>query len=143
MSIQPIPSTFQLVDAEGRYTPEFKRYLDALLSRVGGVSGGSLSQLTDGATIVWDVEKYSVAFVVLAGNRTLAVANQVRGNLIPYRLIVAQDNVGGRTLSWGGFVMFSGGVPITVTSAANARDEFLFTSDGSKLTLVGGAQNVS
>lgn len=142
-SIQPVPQTFRLVTDEGFYTPEFKRYLDQVLARIGGITGGTYQALTDGATIAWDVDQKPVAFVVLGGNRTLAnPTNMVAGNLFPYRLTVIQDATGGRSLTWGGAYKFAGGLAPSLASAANAVSEFWFSSDGTNMRLIAGALDI-
>lgn len=139
-ALLPIPQNFRLVTDDGYYTPEFKRYLDGLLGRVGGVFGGGLRALTDGPSVSWDLDIAPVAALTLGGNRTLLDAtNQVAGNFTPYRLTVVQDTTGGRTLTWGSTYRFAGGVPPTLSSAPNAVDEFWFASDGTNLKLIASA----
>ena len=139
-AIFPLPQGFPLVGPEGRYTKEFKAYLDLLLGRVGGIKGDTYAALTDGPSVAWDLDRAPTAVLVLGGNRTLASpTNQVAGYVYGYRLTVVQDATGGRTLAWGGAFKFPGGAAPTLTAAANAVDEFTFTSDGTNMKLVGGA----
>lgn len=139
-NIFPLPNNFPLVTQGGQYTKEFKNYLDMLLARIGGLTGGVYGRLTDGPSITWDLDRFQNAVVVLGGNRTLAnPTNQVAGFIYGYRLTVVQDGTGGRLLTWGSVFKFPGGTPPTLTSAANGVDEFLFTSDGTNMKLVGGA----
>lgn len=137
--ITPLTQAFPIVDANGNFTPESKRFLDALLNRAGWITGGKIGQLEDAPTVVWDVDRYPHAVVVLGGNRTLAdPVNAVAGSLWTYKLTVVQDSVGGRTLGWGGAYKFAGGVPVVVSTAANAVDEFWFSYDGSNMKLIAG-----
>lgn len=139
-NIFPVPQNFRLVNDGGYATPEFKRYMDDLLARSGGIPGGSYQQLTDAPTVTWPLDLKPVAVVVLGGNRTLAdPTGTVAGNFTPYRLTVIQDATGGRTLTWGGAYRFAGGTPPTLSTAANAVDEFWFSSDGTNMKLVAGA----
>lgn len=143
-TIYPVNQNFPLVDERGTCTQESKRYLDQLLARVGGTNGGSLQPLTDAPVIAWDADRQPVAAVVLGGNRLLALpTNLVAGNLYPYRLTVAQDGVGGRTLSWATGYRFPGGTPPTLPTGANRISEFWFSSDGTTMNLITGALNLS
>jgi hypothetical protein len=135
-SIFPIPQTFKLVDDQGYATVEFKRFLDQLLARAGGVSGGTYAQLPDAASIVWDLEQKPVAVLVLGGNRTLTPTNLVAG--LVYRLTVVQDATGNRLIAWGSAFKFPGGTAPTLSAAANAVDEFWFPCDGTNLKLMVG-----
>jgi hypothetical protein len=142
-SIQPIPQNFRLVDDNGYPTVEFKTYLDAILRRMGGITGGSYQSLTDAATITWDVDQKPNAIVVLGGNRNLASPTSlVAGLLFPYRLIVVQDGTGNRLLTWGGAYKFASGTAPTLSTAANAVDEFWFSSDGTNMKLITGAKDI-
>lgn len=141
--IQAIPQTFKLVNDDGYYTTEFKRYLDQVLARIGGVTGGSYQSLTDAGTINWDLDQKPIAFVVLAGNRIIAnPTNQVAGNLFPYRLTVVQDTTGGRTLTWGSAYKWAGGTAPALNTSANAVSELWFSSDGTNMRLVAGATDI-
>lgn len=143
-TLLPIPQNFRLVNEEGFYTPEFKRYLDGLLARVGGIKGGTLYPLNPGPSVGWDLDVAPVAYLVLGENATLlSPTNAVAGNFVPYRLTVVQDATGGRTLTWGAAYKFAGGVPPVVASGANQVSEFWFSSDGTSMFLVASALNLS
>ena len=140
-TIAPLTQNSKLVDRLGFISTEFKIFIDQVLSRIGGITGGNLSQLTDGATIIWDVDQKPVAFLVLGGSRFIAnPANMVAG--LMYRLTIFQDATGGRTLSWGSAYKFPGGSAPTLSTAANAVDELWFTSDGTNMRLITGALNI-
>ena len=94
--------------------------------------------LSDGANISWDASANQVCSVTLAGNRTLDVpTNMVDGAF--YSFAAIQDGTGSRTLSFasGPGFKFAGGTAPTLTTAANARDEFVFKSDGTDMLEIG------
>lgn len=92
--------------------------------------------LSDGATINWNLDVDQVTQVTLAGNRTLAAPTNMKDGGF-YALTVIQDATGGRTLSWNGVFKFPGASAPTLSDGANARDEFVFRSNGANLYLVG------
>lgn len=98
--------------------------------------------LSDGATISWDLADGS-AKVTLGGNRTLAApTNMIAGRT--YGLRVTQDGSGSRLISsWNAVYQFAGGTAPTLTTTAGATDVFLFYCDGTNMTLVASALNVS
>lgn len=133
-SITPFITTFRVADDQGIITREFKAFLDALLARAGGITGGSYSSLTDAGSIAWDVDQNPVAVVILAGNRTLSNPLNMVAGLI-YRITVVQDSSGSRTLAYGSAYKFPGGTAPTLTVAANAVDEMWFSCDGTNMKL--------
>lgn len=143
-NIQPIAQTFQLVDKNGYYTAEFKRYLDLLLARVGGITGGTYSQLVVSAgTFLWDLNASPISYVTLTGTGIVPnIINPVAGLLYPYRLQLIQDATGGRTVTWPTTVKWANGTPPTLTTTAGALDEIWFSSDGANLFGVTGALNL-
>jgi hypothetical protein len=87
--------------------------------------------LTDGTTINWDMTGGLFATVTLGGNRTMAAPSNLKiGSAI---LLVRQDAVGGRTLTWNAAFKWPGGVAPALSSAANATDVFSFIVDGTNL----------
>jgi hypothetical protein len=88
--------------------------------------------LTDGATISWAVGAAQVATVTIAGNRTFgAPTGLVNGGF--YSLCVIQDGTGSRTITWNAVFDWAGGTAPTLSTAANAKDFFVFRSDGTNL----------
>jgi hypothetical protein len=88
--------------------------------------------LTDGATISWAVGAAQVATVTIAGNRTFgAPTGLVNGGF--YSLCVIQDATGSRTITWNAVFDWAGGAAPTLSTAANAKDFFVFRSDGTNL----------
>jgi hypothetical protein len=97
--------------------------------------------LTDAATVAWDVAAAQVAKVTLAGNRTFgAPTNMVAGAF--YGLLVVQDATGSRTGAWNSVFKFPTATAPTLTTTANAKDFFVFRSDGTNMYLVGKSMDV-
>ena len=88
--------------------------------------------LTDAATIAWDTSTGQVAtFTFVSTNRTVgAPTNLVNGGF--YALSVIQ-NGGSNTLTWNAVFKWTGGVAPTLSTAASAKDYFVFRSDGTNL----------
>jgi len=87
--------------------------------------------LTDGSTISWDVSQGAIAYVTLAGNRTIASPSNLKvGTLI---LHVNQDATGGRTLTWNSVFKWPVGTAPVLSTSANAKDIFSFICDGTYL----------
>jgi len=94
--------------------------------------GFAITTLTDAANISWNLASNQVARVTLAGNRTLSnPTNKVEGNV--YILIVKQDSIGGRTLSFSSDYKFSGGTAPTLTTTASKADVITFVCEGTSL----------
>jgi hypothetical protein len=86
-----------------------------------GAQIGSITTLTDGATITPDFAVNNSFTVTLAGNRTLAnPTNLVVGQSGVF--IINQDGTGGRTLAYGSYYDFGGGTAPTLTTTASAQD---------------------
>ena len=86
-----------------------------------GAQIGSLTTLTDGATITPNFALNNSFTVTLGGNRTLAnPTNLVAGQSGVF--IINQDGTGGRTLAYGNAWDFSGATAPTLTTTANAQD---------------------
>lgn len=102
---------------------------------------GVEATLTDAATVAWDVAAAQVAKVTLGGNRTFgAPTNQVAGAF--YGLLVIQDGTGSRTGAWNSVFKFPTATAPTLTTSANAKDFFVFRSDGTNMYLVGKSMDV-
>lgn len=140
--INPVPQTAQLVDQDGLYTVYFKRYLDQQLARTGGITGGIYNELTFGSSITWDLDQNPIAVVVLTGNTSIGVINQVAGFIFPYRLTLVQDGTGGRTVSWGSMFKWPSATPPTLSSGADAVDELWFSSDGTNMKGIVGSKDL-
>lgn len=88
--------------------------------------------LSDAATIAWDTSTGQVAtFTFVSSNRTMgAPTNLVNGAY--YGLAVIQ-NSGSNTLTWNAVFKWTGGTAPTLSTAASAKDYFVFRSDGTNL----------
>lgn len=92
------------------------------------ITAGANSQtLVDTASIAWNLANGTFADVTLGGNRTLATPSGLSKQQLA-RLIVYQDDTGGRTLTFGGGYLFSA-TPTLSTNSLTA-DIFDFQSDG-------------
>ena len=88
--------------------------------------------LTDGATITPDWDNGNIQEVTLEGNRTLANSSNKKNSAI-YTVIVKQDGVGNRTLSYGNEYLWENGTPPTLSTGTNDVDILTFISDGTNL----------
>ena len=88
--------------------------------------------LTDGATISWAANTQQVATVTIAGNRTMAAPTGLVSGAF-YSLNVIQDATGSRTMTWNSVFKWTGGTAPTLSTAASAKDFFVFRSDGTNL----------
>lgn len=88
--------------------------------------------LTDAATISWAANTAQVAtFTFVSTNRTMgAPTGLVNGAF--YALAVIQ-NAGSNTLTWNAVFKWTGGTAPTLSTAASAKDYFVFRSDGTNL----------
>jgi len=88
--------------------------------------------LSDAATIAWDTSTGQTAtFTFVSTNRTVgAPTNLVNGAF--YALAVIQ-NAGSNTLTWNAVFKWTAGAAPTLSTAASAKDYFVFRSDGTNL----------
>ena len=88
--------------------------------------------LTDAATVAWAANTAQTAtFTFVSTNRTMgAPTGLVNGAF--YALAVIQ-NGGSNTLTWNSVFKWAGGVAPTLSTAASAKDYFVFRSDGTNL----------
>ena len=82
---------------------------------------GSISALTDGATITPDFAAANNFSVTLGGNRTLANPTNLTAGQSGV-IVITQDGTGSRTLAYGSNFKFPGGTAPTLTTAANSVD---------------------
>jgi hypothetical protein len=82
---------------------------------------GSISTLTDGATITPNFALANNFTVTLGGNRTLANPTNLTAGQSG-SIFVVQDGTGSRTLAYGTQYDFIGGTAPTLSTAANAVD---------------------
>lgn len=95
---------------------------------------GTVSALTDGATITPDFAAANNFSVTLGGNRTLAnPSNQTAGQ--SGVIVITQDGTGSRTLAFGSNWKFSTGTAPTLTTTASAVDVLAyFVESSSRIT---------
>lgn len=160
---QPLADTFTLADPAdltkavridaGNITTATTRVLTAP-DADATIAGLSLAQeftktqnfdattLTDAASISWDASANQVTSVTITDSRTMAApTNMVDGGV--YVLTVIQDSTGGYTMSWNAVFKFAAATAPTVTSTADARDVFVFISDGTNMYEIGRSQNIA
>jgi hypothetical protein len=82
---------------------------------------GTISALTDGATITPDFAVANNYSVTLGGNRTLANPTNLTAGQSG-SIFISQDGTGSRTLAYGSFYDFIGGTAPTLSTAASAVD---------------------
>ena len=90
---------------------------------------GTITALTDGATITPDFATSNFYSVVLGGNRTIANPTNItvgQGGAI----FIVQDGQGSRSAAWGSFWDFAGGVAptLTITAAGCDRVDYVVRS---------------
>lgn len=86
------------------------------------------TELTDGATIDWDLSSNQVTEVSLGGDRTMAAPTNMANGAI-YHLSVIQQDAGDNTITWNSVFLFAGG-SLTLSTAPFGRDEITFRSNG-------------
>ena len=93
---------------------------------------GPNQDLTDATIIAWNTLAGQVAtFTFASTNRTMgAPTGLVNGAF--YALAIIQ-NAGSNTMSWNGVFKWAGGAAPTLSTAAGAKDYFVFRSDGTNL----------
>jgi hypothetical protein len=91
---------------------------------------GTISALTDGATITPDFAVANNFSVTLGGNRTLANPTNLTAGQSG-AIWVTQDGTGGRTLAFQSHWDFTGGTAPTLATAANARDCIVYAVQSS------------
>jgi hypothetical protein len=82
---------------------------------------GSISALTDGATITPDFALANNFSVTLGGNRTLANPTNLTAGQHGV-IVITQDGTGSRTLAYGSYFKFPSGTAPTLTTTASAVD---------------------
>jgi hypothetical protein len=88
--------------------------------------------LTDGATISWAANTAQVAtFTFVSSNRTMGAPTGLVSGAY-YGLAVIQ-NGGSNTLTWNSVFKWAGGTAPTLSTAASAKDYFVFRTDGTNL----------
>jgi len=91
---------------------------------------GSVSALTDGATITPDFAVANNFSVTLGGNRTLANPTNLTAGQSGV-IVITQDGTGSRTLAFGSYWKFSAGTAPTLTTTAAAVDVLAYFVESS------------
>ena len=108
------------------------------LTKVSGAVLNTEDELTDAATIVWNVINSPVAKVTLGASRTLAAPSgttPAAGQFVS--LLIIQDGTGSRTITWNAVYEFAADTAPTLTATANLGDLFTFRYNGAKWLEVG------
>lgn len=107
--------------------PSFRSIVSADLSNVLDPSTPVVA--TDASTITFNLTQGSKQIVTLGGNRILALSGTpLQGT---FTLILKQDAVGGRSVTWFSGISWANGVVPQLTATANKRDVFTFINLGS------------
>lgn len=91
---------------------------------------GSITALTDGATITPDFAAANNFSVTLGGNRTLANPSNLTAGQSGV-IVITQDGTGSRTLAYGSYFKFAGGTAPTLTTTAAAVDVLAYYVESS------------
>ena len=91
---------------------------------------GSITALTDGATITPDFAAANNFSVTLGGNRTLANPTNLTAGQSGV-IVITQDGTGSRTLAYGSYFKFAGGTAPTLTTTAAAIDVLAYYVESS------------
>jgi hypothetical protein len=113
LATSTIGSTVQAYDANNAFLNVNQNFTVA--------QRGTITALTDGATITPNFNNANNFSVTLGGNRTLAnPTNLVAGQ--SGVIVITQDATGSRTLAYGSYFKFPGGTAPTLTTTASAVD---------------------
>jgi hypothetical protein len=146
-NILPLQQNFPITDKDtGFFTPYFKRYMDGILARLGGITGATYSSLSNTlAQIFWDLNASPQANVLLTnGTNTMGQPINIVAGLT-YKLIVIQPASGAKGLiAWPDPPFrFPGATPPVLSTAHGAIDFLEFFCDGTNLYLITEGLNYS
>jgi hypothetical protein len=91
---------------------------------------GTVSALTDGATITPDFAVANNFSVTLGGNRTLANPSNLTAGQSGV-IVITQDGTGSRTLAYGSYFKFAAGTAPSLTTTASAVDVLAYYVESS------------
>jgi hypothetical protein len=114
------------------------------LTKVSGAVLNIEDELTDEATVTWNVIDSPVAKLTMADNRTLSAPSgttPAAGQFIS--LLLIQDGTGSRTITWNAVYEFTADTAPTLTTTANLGDLFVFRYNGAKWLEVGRNLNLT
>ena len=89
---------------------------------------GTITTLTDSATVTPDFAVTNNYKIELGGNRTLANPTNLTAGQSGV-IVVSQDSTGSRTLAFGSYWKFAGGTAPTLTTTASASDVIVYFVD--------------
>jgi hypothetical protein len=95
-------------------------------------------ELADAPIIAVDWSRGASQMVTLHGNRTLSFSNGQKGG--KYLLILKQDAIGSRTVTWPSSVHWPGANGPTLSSTANTTDYISFFHNGVSYDMVAVSQ---
>ena len=105
--------------------------VEAILAELAAGDTSLVTVAATGATETVDVSVARTYDLTLTANCTLTLSGAVTAEAWYLTLILRQDGVGSRTVTWPGPVVWPGGVTPTLSTAADSVDVFtLFTLDG-------------
>ena len=108
-----IGSTIQAFDADTAKTDVAQTFSAA--------QRGTITTLTDGATVTPDFAASNNYTLTLGGNRTIANPTNLTAGQSG-SIFLVQDGTGSRTAAWGSYWNFAGGVAPVLTTVASAVD---------------------
>jgi hypothetical protein len=129
-----IGSTVQGYDADTAKTDVVQSFTAA--------QRGSITALTDGATITPDFANGNNFSVTLGGNRTLANPSNLTAGQSGV-IVVTQDGTGSRTLAFGSYWKFAGGTAPTLTTTASSVDVIAYYVESATRITAQAILNVS
>lgn len=91
---------------------------------------GSITALTDGATITPDFAAANNFSLTIGGNRTLANPTNLTAGQSGV-IVITQDGTGSRTLAYGSYWKFASGTAPTLTTTASAVDVLVYYVESS------------
>jgi hypothetical protein len=110
--------------------------------RVTGTGYSPNITLTDASTVAWNTSTGQTAtFTFVSTNRTMGAPTNLKDGAF-YALAVIQ-NAGSNTLTWNTVFKWAAGTAPTLSTAASAKDYFVFRSDGTNLYEQGRSQAVA
>ena len=112
-SIADIGSTIQAFDADTAKTDVAQTFSAA--------QRGTITTLTDGATVTPDFAASNNYTLTLGGNRTIANPTNLTAGQSG-SIFLVQDSSGSRTAAWGSYWDFAGGTAPTLTTTAAGVD---------------------
>lgn len=103
---------------------------------------GTITTLTDGATVTPDFAVTNNYKIELGGNRTLANPTNLTAGQSGV-IVISQDSTGSRTLAFGSYWKFAGGTAPTLTTTASASDVIVYFVDSTSRITAQVLLNVS